>query len=208
MRLIDITRPLDARIPVWPGDTPFGMRWTTLRSQGAPVNLSTLTLSPHTGTHADAPYHVLEEGSRLGEMDLEAFVGAAIVVDVRGAAAIDDAAVASALTGAGRPERVLFRTGAWEGRDGFPTDFPGFAPPAVDTLRRAGVRLLGTDAPSVDPFDSETLPAHHAILGAGIAILENLRLDGVEPGAYELIALPLALVEADGSPVRAVLRAS
>lgn len=78
---------------------------------------------------------------------------------------------------------------------------------AVRILASAGVVLIGTDAPSVDPFDSTTLAAHHALIRSGIAILENLLLDDVPPGEYELIALPLKLMELDGSPVRAILRA-
>ena len=74
-------------------------------------------------------------------------------------------------------------------------------------MKERGVRLIGVDTPSVDPETSKTLDAHHSLNENGVMILENIVLDAVEPGDYELIALPLPLADADGSPVRAVLRA-
>jgi arylformamidase len=81
-----------------------------------------------------------------------------------------------------------------------------FGPDAVPYLKKQGIRLIGLDVPSVDPIDSKTLPAHHALWEAGIHILEGAVLDNVEEGMYELIALPLPILGGDGSPVRAVIR--
>ncbi|MBV9773378.1 MAG: cyclase family protein [Gemmatimonadetes bacterium] len=203
--LYDVTWPVREGIPVWPGDTPCGICWTMLRSQGESVNVAELRMSAHTGTHADGPYHVSDEGIRIGAAPLRAYLGPAVLVDVGERGRIDVELVERVLA-AGPVERVLFRTGAWTDPDLFPTGFPAPEPDAARALVRAGVRLVGTDAPSVDPFDSQELETHRVLGEGSVAILENLRLDGVPAGRYELIALPLRLVEADASLVRAVLR--
>jgi arylformamidase len=202
-RILDVTRPVDAGIPVWPGDAPCRVGWSLRLDEGGPVNTAHLSLSAHTGTHADGPYHVLEDGARIGAAPLEAYLGPARVVDARGRDEIDAGWLAGQL--ADGAERVLLRTGCWTDPAVFPRRFPAPTPEAATLLVSRGVRLVGTDAPSVDPFDSADLPAHRALLGGGVAILENLLLDDVSPGEYELIALPLRLAEADSSPVRAVL---
>jgi arylformamidase len=206
--IIDISRPVRTGTPVWPGDAPCCIRWTMLQSEGSSVNVAELSMSAHTGTHADGPFHVWSGGVRIGAAPLGAYVGPARVVDVRGCPGIIDGDTLLRVLGHTHPwpERVLFRTWAWTDENVFPTEFPGIAPGAAMMLAGAGVKLVGTDAPSVDPFDSKDLPAHNAFGAGGIAILENLLLDHVPPGDYELTALPLRLVDADASPVRAVLR--
>jgi arylformamidase len=175
-----------------------------LQSEGASVNVAELRMSAHTGTHADGPFHVSGDGVRIGAAPLEAYLGPAVVADARGRAAIDAALVREVL--ASGPERVLFRTGAWTDPAVFPTEFAAIDPDAARLLAEAGVRLVGTDAPSVDPFHSKELLTHHVFGEAGVAIVENLWLDEVPDGEYELASLPLRLEEADASPVRAVLR--
>jgi arylformamidase len=203
--LYDITRPLFAGHPVWPGDSPCRLEWTARLGPGVPYNQSELRMSPHTGTHADGPFHMLAEGMMIGAAPLDAYLGTARVVDAAGRASLD-AGWAAGVLAAGAPERLLVRTGAWTDPAVFPTRFAALDAEAVRMLVDAGLRLFGTDAPSPDPFDSVDLTAHHVLLGAGAGILENVMLDGVPPGEYELIALPLRLVEAEASPVRAVLR--
>lgn len=203
--LYDISQPVHAGTPVWPGDAPCRLAWTMRRAEGASVNVAELRLSTHTGTHADGPFHVSDEGIRIGAAPLEAYLGPARVVDVTGRSALGTA-WAEALLASGRPERLLLRTGCWRDPRVFPEDFPAPEPEAAARLAAAGVRLVGTDAPSVDPFDSKQLLTHHVLGDGGVAILENLLLDGVPEGEYELIALPLRLEEVDASPVRAVLR--
>jgi arylformamidase len=202
--LYDVTRPVRSRMPVWPGDAPCRVAWTSRMAEGDAANVAEIRMSAHTGTHADGPFHLCEEGARIGGAPLEAFVGEALLVDARDRDALDEEWAHEVL--AMRPERLLVRTGAWSDPEVFPTRFATPTEGAARMLVEAGVRLLGTDAPSVDPFDSADLPAHRVLCGAGVAILENLLLDGVPSGAWELIALPLRLEEADASPVRAVLR--
>jgi arylformamidase len=202
-RIIDISQPIGERTAVWPGDQPPLFAWTMRQDRGDSVNVAALTMSAHTGTHADGPFHVHSSGSRAGAVPLENYLGPAVVVDARGRTAIDvDAFAGVDLTGA---ERVLFRTRDSVNPEIFPEPFAWVTPALARRLGAEGVKLLGTDAPSVDPFDSKTLEAHHILGDHGIAILENLVLTNVKPGRYTLIALPLRLEDADSSPVRAVL---
>lgn len=205
LRVYDITRPITVDTPLWPGDPPLRVEWPELIGDGAVANVSRVSLGMHTGTHADAPYHVRSSGARMGEVPLGPFIGPAVLVELESGAPIDRAFAADLLREHPDPQRVLIRTGAWVKED-FPDRFPAVEPEAVRLLAEAGVVLIGTDAPSVDAFDAGVLHGHEALVDWGIAILENLMLDGVPAGVYELIALPLKLMELDGSPVRAVLR--
>ncbi len=188
---------------MWPGDQPFRLEWTLRQDRGDSVNVAALTLSAHTGTHVDAGYHVLPFGLRAAELELTRFVGPAVVVDAVGLDRLDERVLdrfdlASA-------QRVLFRTRQRIDPTEFPLEFLAPTASLAQRLVNAGVQLIGTDAPSMDAHDSKTLDAHRVLLEGGVAILENLVLTGVMPGRYTLIALPLRLTDADGSPVRAVL---
>lgn len=204
MTLIDISQPLRAGIPTWPGDTEYAFDLAWARAQGGSVNVGRLTMGTHTGTHVDAPFHFRDDGAKVADLDPEVFVGPARVVAVDGDGGI----------GPGELERhdlngvvrLLLRTGSWPDRGRFPERIRHLEPDAAGFLAAKGVRLVGVDTPSVDPLDSEELPAHNALLGGGVHILEGLVLDRVEPGNYGLISLPLPLRDADASPVRAVLR--
>lgn len=206
MTLIDISRLLEPALAVWPGDTPFERRVQLAMHEGASVNLSTLTLSAHTGAHVDAPFHVKRDGATIERLPLEPYWGPAQVVTVRKAAgplaAEDLQHVDLALA-----PRLLVRSGSSSApQDVFPAQFVYPSPALAGVLARAGIVLYGTDTPSMDEADSKELPGHHALLDAGIAILEGLDLRAAPDGVYELAALPLKIAGGDGSPVRAVLR--
>ena len=200
--MIDITRRLYRGHPVWPGDTPFTLEPVSKIAEGASVNVGKLTTTTHLGTHLDAPYHYLEEGGRLESIPLSVLIGPCRVVDARG----PDELTRGFLQGVELAERTLFYTGQPDEWREFPTLFMSVHPDAVAYLAERGVRLFGTDCPSVDPLTSKDLPGHKAFARHGIHILEGLALGAVRPGEYELIALPLRLEGADASPVRAVLR--
>ena len=209
--MIDITRKLRHGHPNWPGDAPLEIRVNGRIAEGSSVNVGSLSTSLHCGTHVDAPWHYDDDGVRLGGLDLERWVGEALVVDVRGDAAFvtaDALAAAVAATGAtAPPARLLLCTGQSDDwGTTFPEDFRALDPGAIAWAASHGVRLLGTDAPSVDPLTSKDLPAHAACAAHDVAILESLALDRVAPGRFELICLPLSLPEADAAPARAVLR--
>lgn len=206
-RLFDITRTITADLAVWPGDTPFSYQLNLRKSEGASVNLTTLTLSAHTGSHADAPYHTDDLGQHPAQLRLEPYIGPAHVATItRRHGEIIPADFAGHDLGGMR--RLLIHT--WVSDlpdDEWPEDFPYPGVALIDWLAEREVVLLGVDTPSVDRFDSQDLPCHHRLLAHGIANLETLYLKGVPDGVYELIALPLKIDGVCGSPVRAVLRA-
>jgi arylformamidase len=203
MRILDISQRLGNSTAVWPGDQAVHVTWTMRRDDGASVNVAALLTSVHAGTHADGFLHVADGGETAAEMPLEAYIGRCTVVDVAGCDIVDEAAVAT--LDLKRVERLLFRTRREVDAGRFPERIAPLDPALVRRLAEAGIRLVGTDAPSVDPLDSKVLEAHHACVAGRVAILENLVLTDVPAGEYTLVALPLRLVEADSSPVRAVL---
>ena len=205
-RLWDISPPLQPGTPVFPGDTAYREERTWTLGPGCPVNVSSITLSTHTGAHADAPFHYDPDGAPIGAVPLDTYLGPARVIDVRGAGAlVAPHHLGEALRDC--PPRVLLRTAARAATTAWSSDFAAVSPAAIDALHAAGVILVGVDTPSLDPETSKTLDAHMAVRRAGMAILECLVLDDVPAGDYELIALPLKLMHLDASPLRAVLRA-
>jgi arylformamidase len=203
-RIIDISPPVSTAISVWPGDTEFKVDWVSRMEEGEPTNTATLTTTPHVGAHADGPLHFQHDGPGIGEVDLDPYLGLCRVVDVTGVAMIDEEALFGLELG-GR-ERLLFKTGTFPDFRSWNDGFAYFDPSLLKRLGKTGVKLVGIDTPSVDPFDSKELPAHNVLLEFGMRNLEGLDLSEVEAGDYELIALPLRLTEVDSSPVRAVLR--
>lgn len=204
-RLWDISPPLAAATPAFPGDTTYQQRWTMAIGPGCPVNVSALTLSPHLGAHADAPLHYGEGAAAIGAVDLDPFLGRCRVIHAIGKGPLITREHLEHAAG-DLPPRVLVRTyrrapTTWS------QSFAAFAPDTITWLASLGVRLVGIDTPSVDPADSRTLDSHQQLLAHDLRVLENLVLDEVDAGDYELIALPLKLTEACASPVRAVLRA-
>jgi arylformamidase len=209
-KLWDISPPVNAHSPVFPGDTPYSQAWGATIGPGCPVNVSAITLSPHTGAHADAPLHYEADAAAIGAVSLEPFLGPCRVIHAIGVAPLVEMAhLAHALPPAGAPlpVRVLVRTYAHAPLDAFDSDGAAFAPATIEALADLGVRLVGIDTASVDPAASKTLDSHQVLRRRGLRVLENLVLDDVPEGDYELIALPLKLTTADASPVRAVLRA-
>jgi arylformamidase len=204
MKLWDISPPVAPDSPLFPGDEPYSQKWTARIGPGCPVNLSAITLSPHIGAHADAPLHYGDGERTIGQVGLVPYLGPCRVIHAIGCGPLVRpehlAHAADHL-----PPRVLVRTCA-KAPTAWSADFASFAPETIDWLADRGVRLVGIDSQSVDPAASKSLPSHHRLLARGLRVLENLVLDEVEAGDYELIALPLKLVEADASPVRAVLR--
>jgi len=201
VKIIDISVPLTSGVEPWPGDTPFEFDLGVRIADGASVNIGALSSSVHNGTHVDAPLHVTDGGTVAGDLPLDAFIGAAVVLEAEAALELSGRSLEEAV---GRGSRVLLRWGRI-GHTRFPEAIHAVPPAWIEELAGLDVPLLGTDQPSVDPLDSKSLDAHHACLRNGLQILENLVLADVSPGRYELVALPLRLMEGDASPVRAVL---
>jgi arylformamidase len=204
-RLWDISPAVNAASPVFPGDVPFAQDWAARIGPGCPVNVSTLRLSPHCGAHADAPLHYDDQGAAIGEVELAPYLGRCRVIHAIGCGPrVEWVHLQHAV--ADLPPRVLVRTYARQPA-GWDPHLAAYAAPTVRRLADLGVLLIGIDTASIDPADSKALPSHQVIRQRGLRVLENLCLDAVPEGDYELIALPLKLTTADASPVRAVLRA-
>jgi arylformamidase len=205
-RLWDISPPVHADSPVFPGDAPYEQRWAATIAPGCPVNVSTITLSPHTGAHADAPLHYDSDGASVGALDLAPYLGACRVIHAIGVAPLVQWQHIAHAVDDQLPPRVLVRTyermpvATWD------SALAAYAPETIERLADLGVTLVGIDTASIDPADSKRLDSHQVIRRRGLRVLENLVLDDVAEGDYELIALPLKLTTADASPVRAVLR--
>ena len=205
--LWDISAPVHAGCPVFPGDAPYEQQWCATLGPDSAVNVSRLTLSPHVGTHADAPLHYDNAGAAVGELPLDAFIGPCRVVHTMGCGPFVRWQHIAHAIGADLPPRLLLRTYARMPVDRWDGTLTAIAPETLERLADAGVVLVGIDTASVDPADSHDLPSHQVLRRRGLRVLENLVLDTVPEGDYELIALPLRLTTADASPVRAVLRA-
>ena len=203
-KLWDISPPVDENSAVFPGDTAYTQQAHFSLGPDCPVNVSRITLSPHTGAHADAPLHYANGAPAIGAVALEPYLGPCRVLHcIDCGPLVEPRHIAGRL--AGMPPRLLVRTfhtarQSWE-------PFTAFAPETITLLAARQVLLVGIDTPSVDPATSAGLHAHQQLLKHQLRVLENLVLDDVPEGDYELIALPLKLTRADASPVRAVLRA-
>ncbi len=202
--ILDISPPITPDLAVWPGDTPPSREVLLDMERGDTITLSTLRATVHLGAHADAASHYGRHAPAIEGRRLEDFLGPCQVIRIDippGGLVTRDH-----LTVPVEAERVLIATGTYPDPRTFSRDFAACHTSLIDHLHRSGVRLIGIDTPSVDPCDSQDLPAHQSLLHNEMAVLEGLRLDHVPPGLYELIALPLPLVGCHASPVRAALR--
>ncbi|WP_083847215.1 cyclase family protein [Deinococcus gobiensis] len=204
MPLQDISRLLTPGHPTWPGDAPYRLTPVARIAGGDSVNTAELATSTHTGTHVDAPWHYDDAGARLDEIPLEVYVGPCRVLSVTPQGGYVTPAALAGLPGT-LPPRLLLHTGQPAHWAEFPEDFTALEPAFVREVARRGVRLIGTDCPSVDPLTSKTLDAHAACRETGVLILEGLNLSATPDGDYDLVCLPLPLAGVDGAPARATL---
>jgi arylformamidase len=204
---IDVSVPLHNGMVHWPGDPPYRMHHVMDQRKGDICTVSQVTMGVHTGTHMDAPLHFIEDAASIDKMPFDATVGRARVVEIRDPKCIhrdelEPLAIES-------DERILFKTAnsnrQWH-KDPFNEDFVFIEQSGARYLAERGVRLVGVDYLSVGGFKQDAVETHHALLDAGIWVIEGLDLSGIEPGTYEMICLPLKLVDSDGSPARAILR--
>jgi arylformamidase len=202
--LIDISPTLHAATAVWPGDVGLSRVVSLDMQRGDNLTLSSMTTTLHVGAHADAPSHYARHGADIAERPLELYYGPCDVVHAkvdRGERLAPRHFEAAVIT----TPRLLIGTGSFPDPDQFSTDFASLSPELVDWLAKLGVRLVGIDTPSIDPFADRELAAHNAVLRNDMAVLEGLVLAHVPAGAYTLVALPLKIAGADASPVRAAL---
>ena len=211
MKIYDISRTLSDDLPPWPGDKAFRYQLNGRIAEGSSVNVGSIEMSLHNGTHGDASYHFDDNGWTMEQAKLATYFGPALVVDLTAKysgvtmpqiAIADLQHVGDALRDA---PRLLLKTGVWKDAKLFPARIPVVAPDVPAWLEGRGVKLLGLDVPSVDEIEAKKLVNHHALGAAGISIIESLELSAIEAGRYNFVALPLKILGGDGSPVRAIL---
>jgi arylformamidase len=205
----DITVPVFPETPLWDGDGPLQVEMVCSIDRGGPANVSSLCLSSHAGTHVDAPFHFIKDGSKVWDIPLDALIGPCWVAEFPDVDAID-AKDLEAQVPAGT-ERLLLKTRnsrLWqEKRSDFVTDFVYLTPAGAEWAVSHGIRLVGIDYLSIDRYEDNPhqVGAHLGLLRNGVVVLETLNLNGIAPGAYGLICLPLLAGGGDGAPARTVL---
>jgi arylformamidase len=206
----DISQPLKNDVAPWPGDTPFRYELAWKMSETCPVNVGALSMSPHNGTHADAPFHFDGNGPAIDSLPLANYIGPAVVIDLEGKSShayptiiIGD--LEHARSQIAETRRVLLRTQCFPDSTRFPEWIPALHPDAVAWLRELNIVLVGVDVPSVDPIEAKFLANHYAFIAGKVAIVESLDLSEIEAGVYQFAALPLKIVGGDAAPVRAIL---
>lgn len=211
-RIYDITLPLSERVTKYGGDNYPVFRSGSRSTDYYTITSTTVTCSVHTGTHVDAPRHLLPGDYGIDEVPIDCLIGPCVVVDIPSdAALITLAHVQANAELIKKHRRVLFKTRdsqRWVNPEHeFLTEWVYLHAEAAKMLVDMGVKTVGMDYLSVDPYNDDAMPSHMALLNAHIAIIEGCNLLEVSPGEYELICLPLRLAGLDGSPARAILRA-
>lgn len=174
---------------------------------GSDYNLSRISLSAHTGTHMDAPRHFIADGATMEHAPLDDLIGICRVIELDCAGQItpDDLRPHKIRRG----QRLLFKTRNsardWSAEP-FDTNFVSIRKDAAQYLVESGVRLVGVDYLSIGGYEKDGVETHRIILGAGIWVVEGLRLQGIHPGIYQMICLPMKLEGSDGAPCRVVIR--
>jgi arylformamidase len=207
MRTYDISVPITADMPVWPGDPAVNMKRVSKIEDGDNANVTHVSLSAHTGTHVDAPYHFLSDGDTLEAIPLNLMMGRVYVLYLPDVELITANVLKQAKIPP-RTRRVLFKTrnsDIWgRGEKEFQPDFVALSTDGAQYLVERGIKLVGIDYLSVAPY-KQSRPTHEILLEAGILILEGVNLSEVPQGRYTLYCLPLNLHGVDGAPARAIL---
>jgi len=203
MKWTDVSMPMDANLAVWPGDPEFKLEAARRVADGASCNVSQIAISLHTGTHIDSPWHFKDNGKQTHEIDTDLFFGDAEVREAPGRPSIE----ADDLGPAPLPKRLLLRTDNSEHshEQPFRENFVALEPSAAQRIVDEGVRLIGIDYLSIEPFGRKAHETHHILLEHEVLIVEGLRLGHVPPGTYPFTMLPMPVVGADGAPARAFI---
>lgn len=205
-KIIDVTVPLSAALPTYPGDPRFQLEFTDRIADGAAFNVSRISLGSHSGTHVDAPYHFLADGVSVDQLPLEILIGKCRVVEVSDRERVERAALEACDLRDDLRLLIKTRMSGQLRQPEFQDDYVHLTPDAATYLVQAGIKLVGVDYLSVEKYGSKDFAAHHTLLAAGIVIIEGLDLSLVDPGDYELTCLPLLVAGADGAPARVLLR--
>jgi len=208
MKLIDVSVPLDAKLPTYPNNTPFSLEPVKRMARGDSSNVSTLHLSAHTGTHVDAPRHFFDDAPGTEALPLEMLIGRTRVIEVASRTGVTAEDLSAVDLSADVRLLIKTRNSLLWGVPDFQRDYVGVMESGANYLVAHGVKVVGVDYLSVEQFKEPGAPAHHVLLGAGTIVIEGLDLRDVEPGVYDMYCLPLRVVGSDGAPARVVLRKS
>lgn len=204
---IDISIPITKDIPHWPTDKPPVIEKVSSFENGDAVNVTTINMNAHTGTHIDAPLHFVPGGKGIDELETEKLIGACYVCDM-GDVDIIDSQVLEKCPIPKDIKRILFKTknkGLW-GKKEFVEDYTALIPDGAEWIVDHGIELVGIDYLSIEPYSDDIGSTHKILLDSEIIIVEGLNLEHVEEGLYELIVLPISIKGADGAPARALLK--
>jgi arylformamidase len=205
-KILDVTAPLSASLPLVEGDPPLKLEAVRRIADGAPYNLTRLEMSCHAGTHVDAPYHFLADGKTVDEIPLDILVGKARVLDFGVSRKVDRSDLEA--LDLRDDVRLLLKT-RMSGQLRHPVlqqDHVYLARDAAEYLAQIGIKLVGMDYVSIDEYGNGDFPAHMALLQAGVVVVEGLDLSEVEAGEYDMTCLPLRVAGSDGAPARVILR--
>jgi arylformamidase len=208
MRIHDISLTVTPKLPTWPGDPKVELERVEKIEDGANANVSRLAIGVHTGTHVDAPFHFLSDGTSIETLPLDVLIGAVQVVDLGDSVDLITAEVLKSADLIHEVTRVLFKTRNsqfWaRGEAEFQTGFVGISADGAEFLVKQGIQLVGIDYLSIAPF-KQSKPTHQILLNAKIVVLEGVNLSQIKAGVYQLVCLPLKLGGSDGAPARTVL---
>jgi arylformamidase len=206
-RLVDVSVPLQPGLATYPGNPEFELQPIKRVAAGGSSNVSRLIMGTHTGTHVDAPRHFFDDAAGVEALALDLLIGRARVIDLPLRGGITESHLAEA--GLREDLRILLRTpnsALWNSADGFYQDYTYLTEQGAKYLVEQGVKVVGVDYLSVEQFKKPGAPAHRALLGDNVVIIEGLNLSDAEPGPYEMYCLPLRVTGADGAPARVVLK--
>jgi arylformamidase len=205
-RIYDVSLTIEPGMAVWPGDPPVAVESASAITEGGSSNLSRLKMGSHTGTHVDAPRHFIDGAAGVDAISSDVLTGPARLFQLPRVKRIDRRVLEGLdLEGV---SRLLLGTGnsALLGKKPLSMDYAFVTGDAARYMVGRGVKLVGIDYLSIEEHGTVVHPVHHALLGAGVVIVEGLDLAGVPAGDYELMCLPLKMKDADGAPARVLLR--
>ncbi len=209
MHIYDISLNIHPDMPVWPGDPPVIFERFEKIEEGSIANVTRISVSAHSGTHVDAPYHFLGDSlATVEKLSLKSLMGRAYVLLIPDSIDLITADLLQRLEIPPRTRRLLFKTrnsANWANQEQiFQPGFVALSEDAAQSLVERGIKLVGVDYLSVAPFE-EPIKTHQVLLQAGVIVVEGLDLSAVSPGRYSIYCLPLKLVGADGAPARVIL---
>jgi arylformamidase len=205
---IDVSLTLKSNMVHWPTDPPFSINRVRDMDKGDTVNLSRITMGAHSGTHVDAPVHFIKGAKGVDQILIDSLMGIARIIDFADADTIKEQDLAGHRIGKG--ERILLRTRNSTRKllhkDAFMEDFVYLERSAAEFLVDCGIKTLGVDYLSVGGYKKDGQDVHRILLGAGILVIEGLDLTEALPGLYDMICLPVKILDSDGAPARVIVK--